>query len=793
MQLKSLKLDGQWKLYYYPQGQYPIDHPSGLDSLGLVEQPISAVVPGNVELDLVAAGIIPDPRIGENIHQLLEYEQYEWWYERKFTVDELTNVLANGRADTQDEDGRLLKKPTVELLFNGVDCFATYWLDGREIGRSDNMLIEHRFDVTGLLVPGRQHVLSIRLQSPILEALQRTYDPSSYALPVNFESLWIRKAPHSFGWDIFGRAISFGLWRSVEVVVHDPNEIAELYVTTTEATHKQATIQLFYQLAVEPRKLSDLKLRVTGVCRGTHFTVTKKLKFAYGNIELSVDNPKLWWPRGYGEADLYTLTTELLHQDEVIACRTDSIGIRTIELLRSDVTTLEQPGQFQFKVNGAPIQIKGSNWVPMDMFHSKDAARYAEAIALAVDLNCNMLRSWGGNVYEDHAFFDLCDRHGILVWQDFAMACAIYPQAQEFQEMLRKEATAVVRKLRNHPSLAVWAGDNECDEFFLLRGLNPNQNILTRKVLPEVVFQCDPYRPYVPSSPYVSPEAYKLNTPTAWPERHLWGVRDYFKSVFYSTANMHFIGEMGYHGCPSLSTMQKFLDPAYLWPWQDNKQWITHGTDPLGDPESMYHFRVKLMADQIGELFGDIPDTIEDFILASQISQAEAKKFFIENSRMKPQCSGILWWNLLDGWPQFSDAVVDYYGDKKLAYHYIKRVQQPVCVMIDEPHNWHVAAKVGNDSNQAANGTFRVWDGDSGETMLEGAFEVLPGCTNEIGKIRAPYSAQRLLLIEWVIDGVTYGNHYMMGSPGFSFQQYRGWLDKIAALPFSFNAEQLGS
>ncbi|MFC5404301.1 glycoside hydrolase family 2 protein [Cohnella soli] len=769
--MRTISLDGLWDLYYFPQGELDIARPAGLQAAGL--KPIQAAVPGNVELDLCSAGLLPDPYVGENIHLLKKYETFEWWYQREFSVESISTRL--------------------ELVFHGVDCLATYWLDGQEIGRSDNMLIEHRFGVTDLLQPGRVHVLTVRLQSPVIAALGRTYDPSSFALPVNFEQLWIRKAAHSFGWDIFGRALSAGLWRSVELVCHERNEIVDMHFVTMAANERLANVRVFYQLAVEPRTLSGMLLRIRGTCGDSSFELTRGLKFAYGTIELTLEQPKLWWPRGYGEANLYTVTTELLYEGNVLSSRTDMLGIRTLKLLRSDVTTLERPGQFQFVVNSVPIMIKGSNWVPMDLFHSRDAGKYAEAVALAADLECNMLRCWGGGVYEDHAFFDLCDRSGILVWQDFAMACAIYPQDLEFQNILRKEALAVVRKLRNHPSLAVWAGDNECDEIFLDRGLDPNDNVLTRKVLKDAVFQCDPYRPYVPSSPYISPEAYRLGTPDSWPERHLWGPRDYFKSRYYTSANMHFIGETGYHGCPNLSSMERFLDPGSIWPWQDNHQWITHGTDPVGDPDSPYRFRVQLMADQIYELFGVHPDNVQDFILASQISQAEAKKFFIEKARLnKGRCGGILWWNLLDGWPQFSDAVVDYYGRKKLAYHYIKRVQQPVCIMIDEPENWHVTVKVSNDSVAAASGPFRIWDADSGETIHEGTFSVEANGLAELAKIRAPYSVQRLLLIEWTVNGESNGNHYMMGSPGFSLERYRGWLDAIASLPHAYDAAQLG-
>ena len=248
-------------------------------------------------------------------------------------------------------------------------------------------------------------------------------------------------------------------------------------------------------------------------------------------FEIDVHDPMLWWPRGYGDPNLYQVTTQLLQNDKVIASREDSVGIRKLELIRTETTSAEKPGQFLFKVNGVPILVKGSNWVPADAFHSRDAARYEKILALVTDLECNMLRCWGGNVYEDDAFFDICDRNGIMVWQDFAMACAIYPQTPEFLEVMRQEAISVVRKLRNHPSLALWSGDNEVDQSYFFSGLDPAHNKITREVLPQVVFQCDPYRPYLPSSPYMSPEVIATGNLKLMPEDHLWGPRDYFKST----------------------------------------------------------------------------------------------------------------------------------------------------------------------------------------------------------------------------------------------------------------------
>jgi len=206
------------------------------------------------------------------------------------------------------------------------------------------------------------------------------------------------------------------------------------------------------------------------------------------------------------------------------------------------------------------------------------------ALELFDDLGCTMIRCWGGNVYEDHAFFEHCDTHGMMVWQDFAFACAIYPQDEQFLGRVRHEATAVVRKLRNHPSLVLWSGDNEVDESYLWLGRDPGTNRITREVLPRVCAEHDPYRPYLPSSPYASgevsgrflaargPERARCEEAARrlMPEQHLWGPRDYFKSPFYAETTAHFASEIGYHGCPNLSSLERFLPQDALWPWQDN-------------------------------------------------------------------------------------------------------------------------------------------------------------------------------------------------------------------------------
>jgi beta-mannosidase len=767
----NISLNGPWKLFYFPQGKYHITNPDQLKTQGLTA--IEASVPGETALDLSRQGVLPaDLFFGENIKKLKPYELYEWWYQREFP----TPAAIAGRR--------------LELRFHGVDCLATYWLNGKPLGESQDSMIDYGFDVTGKLNAAAPNVLTVRLRSPIIEAAGKKYDPAYtvIALDTNQEANWIRRPAHSYGWDIMPRAVSAGLWRPVELIVHAPQEITDMYFTTLEAEGNHAKLVVTYELATELELIPQLRLRLQARCGDSTFTHIHKVEFPVGRMEIEVQNPMLWWPRGYGDANLYKVTTQLLQGANVVATREDTLGIRKVELIRTEITTMEKPGQFMFKVNAVPILVKGSNWVPADAFHSRDAERYAKILALFVDLKCNFLRSWGGNVYEDDAFFDICDRNGIMVWQDFAMADAVYPITDDFLGLIRQEAVSVVSKLRNHPSLALWTGDNEVDGAYLFHGLDPAHNKINREVLPEVVFRCDPYRQYLPSSPYISPEVAATGDHRLMPEEHLWGPRDYFKSTYYTEHTAEFVSEAGYHGCPSLSSLKRFIDEKHLWPATDDPQWILHSVDWVGRP-----YRIQLMSNQVQELFGTVPADIENFILASQISQAEAMKFLVEMTRLRKwRSTGLVWWNVMDGWPQISDAIVDYFFNQKLAYYYIRRVQEPICVMVDEPKNWHCRVVVGDDSREDASGHYRVWDADSGETLLEGDYAVKANENLEVGQIPVFHSGKRLFLIEWTANGKRYANHYLQGMPPYSLSRYKVWLNRIAALEGGFDAASIG-
>jgi beta-mannosidase len=258
---------------------------------------------------------------------------------------------------------------------------------------------------------------------------------------------------------------------------------------------------------------------------------------------------------------------------------------------------------------------------------------------------------------------------------------------------------------------------------------------------------------------------------------HLWGPRDYFKSKFYITSLCHFVSEIGYHGCPSPESIRKFISGDKLWPCMGNEEWLLHSTSPVPEAHS-YDYRVELMCKQIAELFTAVPDNLDDFALMSQVVQGEAKKFFIELFRIaKWRRTGILWWNIMDGWPQFSDAVVDYYYNRKLAYYYIRNSQQDVCVMLDEPDSWNQKVVVANDTRQDKVINCEITDIDTGEKVFKGEFTAYADKSTVIGEMPYVRNKQRFFTIKWKGDACGQ-NHYLDGQPPFDGSAYKVWLKK---------------
>lgn len=768
---KLLDLDGEWVLYTYPDevaDRYEALLAGDVAPACVFSEPIAAQVPGSYELDLQRAGRIPDPYVSMNMQGLEEYEYAHFVYVKEFSFsDEVTGE---------------------ELLsFEGIDTFSTVYLNGVEIGKTENMLIGHELAATSLRRGDNR--LTVHIEPTVLKAREKEYTLLCRNFKYIYDNLHVRKSPSMFGWDILPRMLSGGIWRSVSLIRRKGCGFSQAFLYTTSASPEEAELELFYELQLGRERASRLSVEVSGRCGESVFFAKTRVWGKAGRENIPVSSPRLWWPRGYGEPALYETSVRLLRDGEVIDERRFLLGIRTVSLRRTEALDENGNGDFQFLINGEPVFLKGTNWVPPDAHHALGDVRAPEILEQALDVGCNAIRIWGGSRYELDSFYTLCDRKGVFVWQDFIMACGNYPQTPEFCEGLRREITWVVRRLRQHPSICLWAGDNECDQNYekQLNFTNPNDNLLTRQVIYQTLLNEDYTRPYLPSSPYLNEECYRAWMECA-PENHLWGERKYYKGPYYKDAKALFASEMGYHGCPAPESLRQFISPEKLWSW-DNEEWLLHASSPDPKEGEPFAYRNRLMASQVERLFGKAPENLEDFALASQISQAEAMQFLIQHFRSrKGHCTGYIWWNIRDGWPQISDAVMDYYGRRKLAYTYIKRCQQPVCLMMEEREEGVLSLYGVNDTRQAQVITYSVEDA-GGNTILAGE-ATLPTERAVLLETVCDKGDQGLWKLRWKA-GEQYGeNSHLTGKPPYSLEQYVWQANRLGLLqPEGFSAE----
>ena len=749
-------LDTGWQMGVIPHLQAREQNITSLEQLSRNTGLHPAVVPGCMEHDLQKAGLLEDPYFGLNILKVQELEDCHAYYGVSFSFKNQIGAIP-------------------QIVFEGLDTICEIYLNGTLLGKTDNMMIAHRFDLRD--IPEGENELFIHFLPSCITARDFPLSPGYYSHSLaNYEMLRLRKPPHMFGWDIAPRAVSAGIWLPVFIEFVPTEHIEDCFIMTFSENGEGSTavLDIYFDLSIQAGLLTNYKLRISGVCEDSHFETCKTLRFTKGVLRVPVPDAKLWWPKGYGLQSLYRTTIQLICGEQVIDTWEQQAGIRTVKLNRTAVTDVRHLGKFEFIINKEKVFVMGTNWVPLDAFHCNDINRVEEALELTDDIGCNAIRCWGGNVYESELFYNICDQKGLMVWQDFALACAVYPQDDLMFAAIKHEVTSVVKRLRRHPSIILWAGDNECD-LLMSRAVgdrDPNISHLTRKIIKDLIEFEDPTRPYLPSSPFYDEEAYQIGRQYIT-ENHLWGPRDYYKSSFYTQSLCHFVSEIGYQGCPSTDSVKKFISAENLWPWQDNPEWIVHAANDNARPDAIYAHRIRLMANQVRELFGSVPDNLDDFSLASQISQAEAMKFFIELFRQqRAYRTGIIWWNILDCWPQFSDAVVDYYFVKKLAYYFIKRSQQPFILLVGEPSNWKQPLLAINDSKSAISFTYRLLDAANGQELFSGEAKVEPNSMLSLQQLDFCQGVKRFYIIEWQTARESGINHYLAGNPPFDLAEY---------------------
>ena len=769
---------------------------------------IPAIVPGNFELDMVRAGLLEDPYWGTNITKLRELEDRHLFYR---TVFDLPTVAEN-------------QLPV--LTFEGIDTVFDAYINGEWVYGGENMFMSYEIPLNSdIPLKPTGNELIVHIHPTMIEAQRNVIPPSAGTFLFNYGSLYTRKAPSSFGWDILCRAVSGGIWRPVYIDTVKTPAIRETFLypravspSPEDHTRGYAELNLYYAVDLggdtyypfdgdtHPAELpNEYTITVEGVCNDSAFSFTSDLWHTCGNIFIPIKGAYLWYPKNAGLPYLYDVTVTLRRGDVVVDTRNMKTGIRTVELDRT--TFAGEKGQFRFVINGRPVFAMGSNWVPLDAFHSRDAERLPKALEMLDEAGCNIIRCWGGNVYEDHAFFDFCDAHGIMVWQDFAMGCAIYPVDERMQSMLREEVDHIVKKLRNHPSLCLWAGDNECDlAWWGWHGIrrDPSENVLTRKIIPDVLRLQDFTRPYLPSSPYLDETAIEaMKDPSKVvscqgtadiSEDHLWGPRDYFKGPYYRTAGCHFASETGYHGCPAPETLKTYIPEEELWPiftkaaeedpfaGDPKPSWFLHQTTMEYKYTGGFFYRIRLMTDQVKHMFTDIPRDLATYAKMSQISQAEAFKYFIERFRTaKWRRTGIIWWNLLDGWPQISDAVVNYDFTPKLAYSFIKRVQNPLHMAFADPVDGQFTLMGINDTQKDEIFTYTVkditglpvgTDLTAVPALLAGEVTVPADTATPVAGLPTSGMDDRFLLIEWRDSQGRHLSHFILEPKHLDYTTY---------------------
>lgn len=712
---------GTWKLKDFDPGD-GIAQKAFEGSRALDENWIDVAVPGDVHTALLAAGRIADPYNHLQELDCAWVEQREWWYQTTFK---------GPKALAPDE--------RLTLLFKGLDTFATIWLNGQELGRTANMFREYAFDVSLRVQPAQDNTLVVCFHQP-LKAVEGKALPNGGNVSLTAEpaKTLMRKAQFGYGWDWGPRLPTIGIWRPVELRRERVVSIRSVHFVTESIAADAAQVAARVEL---DRFASQGTLTVTatlkdamGATAATHSIAAA----AEGDVQipLSVAQPQLWWTHDLGEPYLYTLDVSVEQNGAPITRHSQRVGIRTIALDQSPDP--DEPGTlfFRFVLNGVPIFAKGADWIPADSFIGAiPAERYERWIRATRDANMNMLRIWGGGIYEHDAFYDLCDSLGVLVWQDFMFACAAYPEDdREFVEEVRQEAIDQVRRLRSHPCMAVWVGNNECQMVGVFAKMfTPDLKVFPgdlyyEDVLPDVVQRWDGHVPYWPGSPYGGrhPNDQAIGDVHDWTVWHGIAEDTNLAEIFtkgptpeqvaytrYAEDKGRFISEFGMHASPVLETLRRVIPEDQL--YHHSPSMDHHNKD---NPKNKGDL---LMMTSTG-----LPKDLPEYIDFSMMAQAEGLKFGIEHfRRRKPHCSGTLIWQLNDCWPVLSWAIMDYYGFGKAGYYYTRRVYAPVLASFKEVGDGAMELWITNDTLQPFEQTVNVRYGSfSGGTLWEEAIAV---------------------------------------------------------------------
>ena len=634
------------------------------------EKWLPAIVPGTVHQDLIRHRLLPDPFYGRNEEKIQWVENEDWEYKTTFPI-------------TAEQ---LLYDAAV-LSFEGLDTYADVYLNGALVLKGDNMFVGYKVPVKEVLRPGDNH-LHIYFHSPIKQTLPQ-WRSNGFNYPADNDhraerlSVFTRKAPYSYGWDWGIRMVTSGIWRPVTLHLYNRVAIEDVYVRQLALTDELARLSCDVELKHVSEKPEPVRVVVAyGLPGEGEKSVEREILLDGEIVRLSVPvdipKPQWWMPNGWGKPVLYNLLVRVIDRKDTLAQYARRIGLRTVRVVQEK----DEAGEsFYFEVNGIPMFAKGANYIPCDaLLPAITTERYQTLFRDIKEANMNMVRVWGGGIYEDDRFYDLADENGILVWQDFMFGCTTYPHDPVFMSRVEAEAEYNIRRLRNHACLAMWCGNNEILEGVkywgwskkyapgVYRGMQEGYELLFQKLLPGMVQKWDSGRFYMHGSPFFAnwgiPESWKIG------DSHNWGVwygRKPFESL--DSEIPRFMSEFGFQSFPEMKTIATFAAPEYY--QLESPVMNAHQKSSIGNA------LIKAYMDREYR----VPEKFEDFVYVGLVMQGRGIRHGLEaHRRNRPYCMGSLYWQLNDSWPVVSWSSIDYYGNWKALHYQAKRAFAPLAV-----------------------------------------------------------------------------------------------------------------
>lgn len=660
--MRTIDLNGTWQLRWYDSQRGDSAERVAKGEAGL-ERAWPAQVPGSVHETLISSGLIPEPTHGLNILSARWVEETIWHYRRTFELPALAN------------DERAI------LVCDELDLAATVLMNGQPIGTHANFYRPASFDCTGALLPG-ENTIVIRIESGLFHTANLDASPYEALAAMHLtKKPWLRKPAFSHGWDWSPRLMNVGVTGGVRLLIfREVHCLASSMRTEVSDDLSTGSVQARAWIEVMTPCIVDAELLLPEI----GFIVKRTWELAVGEHRLDlggeIAQPPLWWPRGHGGQRLIEATLKIYCADTPLLTKSRRLGFRHVRM-RQDPHP-EGGKDFVLEVNGQPIFCKGANFVPADIVLSRVGRdRYSALLALAAEAHFNFLRVWGGGLYESADFYELCDEHGILVWQDFAFACNRYPgHLPEFRDEIRREAQHQVRRLASHPSLVVWCGNNECElgawEWWTGRGHQMPDHGLFHDLLPRVLKAEDPGRFYWPASPF-SPDHEPPNDDLSG-DQHPWKV-GFFDCDFrqYRDMKCRFPNEGGLLGPTSLPTVLDCLPEgmrqpgSFAWELHDNS--IAYWGDSIPPPDAFLH---QWMGDRLENL------SVEDYVFRAGLLQGLGLAEFIRSFRSRMfDSAAAVFWMFNDAWPcTRSWSIVDYHLRRTPSFWPVRRAFSPLAV-----------------------------------------------------------------------------------------------------------------